>query len=157
MRGATASITFFLVFAQISIHAPREEVTVHHAPQQRLSPPFSNPPSPDGDPPPLPPKGGAVPEFQSTLPVRGATRRAALALLAKEFQSTLPVRGATLASLCDPTYDRFQSTLPVRGATFNQHDAAPSYRFQSTLPVRGATQPWKCRQEHDTDFNPRSP
>ena len=37
----------------------------------------------------------SVTAFQSTLPVRGATRTAGEYQITKEFQSTLPVRGAT--------------------------------------------------------------
>ena len=56
------------------------------------------------------------------------------------FQSTLPVRGATKLPNAYVTADKFQSTPPVRGATF----ARPALRlnhtsFQSTPPVRGAT------------------
>ena len=35
----------------------------------------------------------------------------------KAFQSTLPVRGATKANLLSDAIMAFQSTLPVRGAT----------------------------------------
>ena len=35
----------------------------------------------------------------------------------KEFQSTLPVRGATEAADAEEVVSLFQSTLPVRGAT----------------------------------------
>ena len=78
-----------------------------------------------------------------------------------EFQSTLPVWGATTEGVFPATWARFQSTLPVWGATrlvapfatgagisihaprvgsdgsieFDRADQ----RFQSTLPVWGAT------------------
>ena len=102
--------------------------------------------------------------FQSTLPVRGATRISAvgdwsIAL----FQSTLPVRGATAVprvpqqaasgiSIHAPRAGGdsrphsmvdyigiFQSTLPVRGATLLTIRDFSIILFQSTLPVRGAT------------------
>ena len=81
----------------------------------------------------------------------------------KEFQSTLPVWGATAAIMSgDETMKRFQSTLPVWGATleksplfqkisdFNPRSpcgerprhtfiAGELTKFQSTLPVWGAT------------------
>ena len=38
-------------------------------------------------------------EFQSTLPVRGATTDTAAAAAKVLFQSTLPVRGATIDSI----------------------------------------------------------
>ena len=79
-----------------------------------------------------------------------------------EFQSTLPVRGATITAVCKYYLCIFQSTLPVRGAThranryvylgrnFNprspcgerllrRRSCSGSPLFQSTLPVRGAT------------------
>ena len=56
--------------------------------------------------------------FQSTLPARGATRKAMYNIIVYEFQSTLPARGATSASLATcGTHLVFQSTLPARGAT----------------------------------------
>ena len=77
-----------------------------------------------------------VVEFQSTLPVRGATtpdiRKAhryddfnprspcgerLWRGARSEFQSTLPVRGATRPSVVIALFSAFQSTLPVRGAT----------------------------------------
>ena len=80
------------------------------------------------------------------------------------FQSTLPMRGATRLDSDDDTETIFQSTLPMRGATRQQSQIqsrrrisihAPHAgsdarklvyrytdpRFQSTLPMRGATLP----------------
>ena len=57
-------------------------------------------------------------EFQSALPVRGATWSIILVGFIKKFQSTLPVRGATQCRLLvQAAKALFQSTLPVRGAT----------------------------------------
>ena len=98
--------------------------------------------------------------FQSTHPVRGATRAELLARNEYVFQSTHPVRGArdnttiTLGNLtisihapregcdrhvfpsshCNP----FQSTHPVRGATTLADVPRATFVFQSTHPVRGA-------------------
>ena len=57
------------------------------------------------------------------------------------FQSTHPVRGATRLVASDPYVDIiFQSTHPVRGATFAQLSITDALSpFQSTHPVRGAT------------------
>ena len=57
------------------------------------------------------------------------------------FQSTHPVRGATRARvMARETYSPFQSTHPVRGATANgQRGGRRGAQFQSTHPVRGAT------------------
>ena len=43
------------------------------------------------------------------------------AVLWEEFQSTLPVRGATRYAADQSRAAQFQSTLPVRGATAKQH------------------------------------
>ena len=61
-------------------------------------------------------------------------------LAADQFQSTLPVRGATARFGRTGERSRFQSTLPVRGATLCVHPPEKEVMgFQSTLPVRGAT------------------
>ena len=78
-----------------------------------------------------------TPRFQSTRPVRGATRRMRRERMMKPFQSTRPVRGATF-------HLRFWIALK-RGA------------FQSTRPVRGATNMPECGHERITHFNPRAP
>ena len=88
------------VIGDVSIHAPRAGSALY----KKFSP-------------------AIPPGFQSTLPVRGATRGigAFLGGLGKLFQSTLPVRGATCnrGANCTPSI-LFQSTLPVRGATSNR-------------------------------------
>ena len=108
--------------------------------------------------------GACCTEFQSTLPMRGATsapaqtssprtyfnphspcgerRSQAPARRAhREFQSTLPMRGATRPVwMYSSTISRFQSTLPMRGATSTSTTATNGNNlFQSTLPMRGAT------------------
>ena len=57
-------------------------------------------------------------EFQSTLPVWGATYKDMETNLNYAFQSTLPVWGATMMPTTMPGIVKlFQSTLPVWGAT----------------------------------------
>ena len=58
-----------------------------------------------------------------------------------QFQSTLPVWGATFWAMNSKTYALlFQSTLPVWGATEKPGKPLPEPSpFQSTLPVWGAT------------------
>ena len=57
----------------------------------------------------------------------------------RQFQSTLPVGGATITSYPDLGGTPFQSTLPVGGATSVEMYRAALEKFQSTLPVGGAT------------------
>ena len=121
-------------------------------------------------------------QFQSTLPVGGATcglfPYAMMPIYFnprspwgerrngdiddkqyQKFQSTLPVGGATLISRMPIRGQMvFQSTLPVGGATgITRQDIFAVNRFQSTLPVGGATVgslSWIKMPEY---FNPRSP
>jgi len=97
-----------------------------------------------------------------------------------EFQSTLPVGGATIPQTALTASGLFQSTLPVGGATrpFLRHRRIKNnfnprspwgerrpYRvfavlkeiFQSTLPVGGATRAGKNHPLPQVNFNPRSP
>ena len=103
-------------------------------------------------------------KFQSTHPLRGATRDSLTACpCAWTFQSTHPLRGATRCpgagdrrhvhfnprtpcgvrhdDICPPCAAAgFQSTHPLRGAT--RQTPQPAWRqnsFQSTHPLRGAT------------------
>ena len=104
------------------------------------------------------------PLFQSTRPLRGATRAGGdECLICLSFQSTRPLRGATITRAehyqaaavisihaplagrdnmtleADKYYSQFQSTRPLRGATPERSSARWSARFQSTRPLRGAT------------------
>ena len=88
-------------------------------------------------------EGGGPPwkEFQSTRPVRAATRLPQPPpIKTNRFQSTRPVRAATLKrSMEQHTTKRFQSTRPVRAATPALPPVPPATQFQSTRPVRAAT------------------
>ena len=101
-------------------------------------------------------------EFQSTLPVKGATMMFVSIRSLAIFQSTLPVKGATIIVGVFTGDLEFQSTLPVKGATkriqlvddgtgisihapregsdrIGSLKRYTNIRFQSTLPVKGAT------------------
>ncbi len=102
-------------------------------------------------------------EFQSALPVWGATdNTGARATLYKvsiraprvgsdgtdtsnarsnaSFQSALPVWGATASQVTAGEVGLFQSALPVWGATCSARTfPKPNRKFQSALPVWGAT------------------
>ena len=57
----------------------------------------------------------------------------------QDFQSTLPLRGATLLEYSSQRWFLFQSTLPLRGATPTKYGHYYVGAFPSTLPLRGAT------------------
>ena len=80
-------------------------------------------------------------EFQSTLPVRGATATPSPFRFWDSISIHAPREGSDgykIFQFLLPVL--FQSTLPVRGATCGStRPKHPACRFQSTLPVRGAT------------------
>ena len=84
-----------------------------------------------------------MPEFQSTLPMRGATAAARCLLLNEKFQSTLPMRGATFCSWGGVLRLVISIHAPHAGSDFGMYSAfLPLSQFQSTLPMRGATIRW---------------
>ena len=97
-------------------------------------------------------------EFQSTLPVRGATLPPPLAEWPFMFQSTLPVRGATERKIFLQELRRFQSTLPVRGATEEMAIEQRAATVSIHAPRAGSDEaiPGAAVSE-SACFNPRSP
>ena len=101
-------------------------------------------------------------KFQSTLPLRGATRELADLLKTRGRSIHTPPAGSDgLRRIHEPrfrnfnphspcgerqtsinslaTREIFQSTLPLRGATIRELERRRDQLFQSTLPLRGAT------------------
>ena len=96
-------------------------------------------------------------QFQSTLPVRGATAYCYVSGAEAVISIHAPRKGSDLESAVRQSPLLFQSTLPVRGATRHRKNGSTRPRFQSTLPVRGATH-FVCDSHVAVqDFNPRSP
>ena len=94
LRGATQTLEKLGIFPDISIHAPltgSDRVTEYFA----SCPCYFNPRSPYGERRNGWPKGSKQKQFQSTLPLRGATKPCGVVLCLHRFQSTLPLRGAT--------------------------------------------------------------
>ena len=96
--------------------------------------------------------------FQSTRPIRGATRGWGGSGGEIIFQSTRPIRGATqyITRLGRGSSD-FNPRAPY-GARLEAFQAiGEAIVFQSTRPIRGATC-LRCQYRHDdNDFNPRAP
>ena len=126
----------------ISIHAPRGGSDFNILPIKNRRSHF-NPRSPWGERRYMLGNGVTLDEFQSTLPVGGATvsyfRRFRVGVI-----SIHAPRGGSDFEILSCTFTMssvFQSTLPVGGATL--HCSGKRYcpcQFQSTLPVGGATQ-----------------
>ncbi len=83
---------------------------------------------------------GSQRRFQSTHPLRGATRAVRPdACTREDFNPRTPcgVRRQPRRRSCTTT--GFQSTHPLRGATPSMSEVTITQRFQSTHPLRGAT------------------
>ena len=78
--------------------------------------------------------------FQSTLPLRGATKILKKVLFSEVFQSTLPLRGATRSSRT--LYRRIPISIqaPLTGSDQHRQAKRLFFSISSTLPLRGATQ-----------------
>ena len=131
----------------ISIHAPRAGCDRGDAGRGARGRHF-NPRTPCGVRPVLIAILYSFGSFQSTHPVRGATRTGQFTRVVPVFQSTHPVRGAT---------DRRRVALAIRRISIHAPRAgcdgvdcvvlAASDAFQSTHPVRGATSAGRCIQK----------
>ena len=183
LRGATAKFLRGFDQGQISIHAPLTgsdtEVVVIPVPRINFNPrsPYGerhlhffydvipvyfNPRSPYGERPSIFDLTHPIPRFQSTLPLRGATKVVFWARGHADISIHAPLTGSDAArkpasfkmSHFNPRSPygerpslpifpweekRFQSTLPLRGATSFLQPFPSSGLFQSTLPLRGAT------------------
>ena len=137
LRGATSRRSAQSAPDPISIHAPLAGSDIDVQCPPNLSPISIHAPlagSDDG--PPKTPARSA--RFQSTLPLRGATRLPAQHHAVHRFQSTLPLRGATASSPTHASPLLFQSTLPLRGATANIWCAHRSFHISIHAPLAGS-------------------
>ena len=97
------------------------------------------------------------PEFQSTLPVWGATWHLQVDALELLFQSTLPVWGATLyTGYRINELLQFQSTLPVWGATISKPLFRAVLFISIHAPRVGSDHLYPKEYEQTNYFNPRS-
>ena len=119
--------------------------------------------------------------FQSTRPLRGATRREDRELRRADisthaplagrdtpcregvqesnaFQPTRPLRGATGSSTCGRrSYCKFQPTRPLRGATTHELDSIGNIVISTHAPLAGRDLVVDFRGIRLPDFNPRAP
>ena len=144
---------------QISIHAPlagRDDLIRQ---QQDILANF-NPRAPCGARRSWPSSAMSCAAFQSTRPLRGATRpRAHGCVRGRRISIHAPLAGRDNGTLLIWGFvDLFQSTRPLRGATFGtSHIRCLTDQFQSTRPLRGATQFPRYVSHPETYFNPRAP
>ena len=91
-------------------------------------------------------------------PREGSDHQAAVQEQAKpQFQSTLPVRGATSAFWRFLEIFSFQSTLPVRGATLPGYREKRQALISIHAPREGSDVGFATIKVFNSYFNPRSP
>ena len=97
--------------------------------------------------------------FQSTRPVKGATRVNQLQPYPGPVSIHAPREGRDMATPLDGRAPReFQSTRPVKGATGAMAGrAAKAVLFQSTRPVKGATRDYQLGDHGRTLFQSTRP
>ncbi len=79
-------------------------------------------------------------QFQSTRPLRGATRSTRRAWCAsRHFNPRAPCGARRCCGRASHRGIAFQSTRPLRGATSTSTETTSAKAFQSTRPLRGAT------------------
>ena len=96
-------------------------------------------------------------EFQSALPLRGATCCARVGIAGLRFQSALPLRGATCPFFRYRFNGYFNPRSPCGERPSPVAKRCCSTRFQSALPLRGATRAMRHCYKVSSYFNPRSP
>ena len=142
----------------ISIHTP-------HAGSDDICPRLGleriadfNPHSPCGERPILPYIDAWAGQFQSTLPMRGATTATAQDLGAMPISIHTPHAGSDSSSCgLRPTCSYFNPHSPCGERPTPDADTAIRQQFQSTLPMRGATRSSMTRLWRMAYFNPHSP
>ena len=163
----------------ISIHAPLAGSDVSLA-KIRPFPTDFNPRSPCGERPGRGKAGANRPDFNPRSPCGERRHGYTFGARGIQFQSTLPLRGATYRRLCSAIRPAISIHAPLAGSDyvapflgsvyryFNprspcgerrpRHDyTAAIVQFQSTLPLRGATPVDGLPPGFHRDFNPRSP
>ena len=84
-------------------------------------------------------------EFQSTLPMKGATRQSWHINVIIGFQSTLPMKGATRRFLFYLLVFQVSIHAPNEGSDPAWRARTRGFLFQSTLPMKGATRSSESR------------
>ena len=139
VRGATRSRTILFCSRLISIHAPRAGCD-RRSPRRYHQDGHFNPRTPCGVRRFPSRRSMNGPRFQSTHPVRGATRGGTTeTLLSQNFNPRTPCGVRRREASCKCGRWHFNPRTPCGVRPRNRRKFYPKFRFQSTHPVRGAT------------------
>ena len=141
---------------EISIHAPRAGSDPGGSPRSGGSLDF-NPRSPCGERPIAFVPADRIDEFQSTLPVRGATQYLLAIPHFVLFQSTLPVRGATNYPIYGSLFSVISIHAPRAGSDPNVRGRLAVGGISIHAPRAGSDAKLWTWRTGMWNFNPRSP
>ena len=142
---------------RISIHAPLAGSDSCRAAGRSPARHF-NPRSPCGERPTSRRRPPRSPRFQSTLPLRGATRLAHPGGARAPISIHAPLAGSDAHPVCLPYDFHISIHAPLAGSDQNGSSSSSGNSiFQSTLPLRGATLDGIFEAACADNFNPRSP
>ncbi len=157
VRGATFSRITHTLSMVISIHAPRAGSDNLTTGWRQTGTDF-NPRSPCGERRPVSAHQHHLMQFQSTLPVRGATIKGAGGVCVHVYFNPRSPCGERRVIACAPLRcGAFQSTLPVRGATSAREGIVLDFIISIHAPRAGSDAGSALTTAQNGNFNPRSP
>ena len=145
------------MYGMISIHAPLAgcDVPPRQGAAHRA---HFNPRTPCGVRPTRSATSLFVSPFQSTHPLRGATRRKNILLSPLTISIHAPLAGCDRNIDGIPAWTKlFQSTHPLRGATYGIRIFIDIYAISIHAPLAGCDQLMRQTKRTAQDFNPRTP
>ena len=140
----------------ISIHALRKESDPGTLRLTKRSKNF-NPHSPCGERQEILSSTFEMDEFQSTLPLRGATLDLTLASAGVDISIHTPLAGSDRPYTSSPKYSLlFQSTLPLRGATRFGEEGRAERQISIHTPLAGSDLAWRA-ENHRRNISIHTP
>ena len=157
LRGATGEPSVLLGDLVISIHAPLAGCDASSGPRS-WSPTHFNPRTPCGVRPDEAQKPSSFIVFQSTHPLRGATRSREGAARGQQISIHAPLAGCDSQAQHAPAdAEKFQSTHPLRGATGQAGPTPAECEISIHAPLAGCDRPRATGASRSRYFNPRTP
>ena len=142
--------------AKISIHAPLAGCDDREA-AERTGRDHFNPRTPCGVRHQHPQSRGAARSFQSTHPLRGATRSTSCYSRLKKFQSTHPLRGATALTAQRSRSSPISIHAPLAGCDKEAAEADMKEAISIHAPLAGCDASCRFSRAGRSYFNPRTP
>ncbi len=155
IQGATRVCIYYILVNNISIHAPNTGSDFWRSVYVVSTFDF-NPRSQYRERPGTGIMAKLAKEFQSTLPIQGATKRTNRRRLRKNFNPRSQYRERPAAMQPSRANQGFQSTLPIQGATSTAITLFAFVLISIHAPNTGSDAPLGTEVISSSHFNPRS-